>query len=143
MTNTFCFQMLAKVRLVLEIGRSIKEIFISIQNKLPKAKLFQIETFLIPIIMFTVATKLKAVAINHYSPDFSLNKSLSTLISLINMTSRLPILKNSTLHKTKIHPTRLLISQIFPPSTPRLLDLCTSFFKKNPTLHVYSNLHVY
>merc|ERR1719203_1928806 len=34
----------------------------------------------------------------------------TTLISLINVTSRLPILKNSTLHKTKTHPTRLLIS---------------------------------
>ena len=34
----------------------------------------------------------------------------NTLISLINVTSRLPILKNSTLHKSKIHPTRLLIS---------------------------------
>ena len=31
----------------------------------------------------------------------------STFISLINMTSRLPILKNSTLLKSKIHPTRL------------------------------------
>ena len=33
-----------------------------------------------------------------------------TLISLINVTSRLPILENSTLHKTKIPPARLLIS---------------------------------
>ena len=38
------------------------------------------------------------------------NPNGPTLISLINVTSRLPILKNSTLHKTKIHPTRLLIS---------------------------------
>ena len=44
----------------------------------------------------------------------------------------IPILKNSTLHKTKIHPPRLLNSQIFPPSTPRLLELCTSFFQKIP-----------
>ena len=34
----------------------------------------------------------------------------STLISLINVTSRLPILENNTLHKTKIPPARLLIS---------------------------------
>ena len=33
-----------------------------------------------------------------------------TLISLINVTSRLPILENSTLHETKILPARLLIS---------------------------------
>ena len=33
----------------------------------------------------------------------------NTLISLINVTSRLPILENSTLHKTKIPPARLLI----------------------------------
>ena len=44
--------------------------------------------------------------------------------------TRLPILKSSTLLKTKIHPPRLSISEIFPPSTPRLLDLCTSFFQK-------------
>ena len=37
-------------------------------------------------------------------------KIVCTLISLINVTSRLPILENSTLHKTKIHPARLLIS---------------------------------
>ena len=36
--------------------------------------------------------------------------SYSTLISLINVTSGLPILENSTLHETKIHPARLLIS---------------------------------
>jgi len=30
----------------------------------------------------------------------------------------------------KFHPPRLSISEIFPPSTPRLLDLCTSFFQK-------------
>ena len=35
-------------------------------------------------------------------------KMANTLICLINVTSRLPILENSTLHKTKIH--RLLIS---------------------------------
>ena len=40
----------------------------------------------------------------------SLNGSLVTLISLINVTSRLPILENSTLHKTKILPARLFIS---------------------------------
>ena len=60
----------------------------------------------------------------------------------------------------KFHPLRLLISQIFPPSTPLLLDLCTSFFQKfHPPrlfqaprlvilqllqpLHVYSELHGY
>ena len=32
----------------------------------------------------------------------------------------------------KFHPTHLLISSIFPASTPRLLDLCTSFFQKIP-----------
>ena len=37
-------------------------------------------------------------------------KMANTLISLINVTSRLPILKNSILHKTKIHPAHLLIS---------------------------------
>ena len=31
----------------------------------------------------------------------------------------------------------------FPPSIPRLLQLCTRFFPKNPTLHVYFNLLVY
>ena len=46
--------------------------------------------------------------------------------------TRLPILKNSTLHKAKIHPPRLLNAWIFPPSTPRLLELCTSFFQKMP-----------
>ena len=35
---------------------------------------------------------------------------LATLIALINVTSCLPILENSTLHKTKIHPAHLLIS---------------------------------
>ena len=39
-----------------------------------------------------------------------LPKPKGTLISLINVTSRLPILENSTLHKTKIPPARLLIS---------------------------------
>ena len=34
----------------------------------------------------------------------------STLISLINVTSHLPILENSTLNETKIHPVRLMIS---------------------------------
>ena len=34
----------------------------------------------------------------------------TTLKFLINMKSRLPILKNSTLQKKKIHPPRLLIS---------------------------------
>ena len=43
-------------------------------------------------------------------PDFKTFHLPCTLISLINVTSRLPILKNSTLHKSKIHPTRLLIS---------------------------------
>ena len=44
-----------------------------------------------------------------------LNRALPTpsLISLMNVRSRLPILKNSTLHQKKIHTPRLLISQIF------------------------------
>ena len=40
--------------------------------------------------------------------------------------------RDVTLTNFEIHPTRLLISQIFPPSTPRLLDLCTCFFQKIP-----------
>ena len=32
----------------------------------------------------------------------------------------------------KIHPPRLLIFRFFPPSTPRLLQLFTSFFQKIP-----------
>ena len=39
-----------------------------------------------------------------------IKSSQFTLVSLINFTSRLPILENSTLHKTKIRPSRLLIS---------------------------------
>ena len=35
---------------------------------------------------------------------------MNTPISLINVTSRSPILENSTLHKTRIHPARLMIS---------------------------------
>ena len=35
--------------------------------------------------------------------------NIGTLISLINVTSSLPILENSTLHKTKIPPAGLLI----------------------------------
>ena len=40
----------------------------------------------------------------------SLKLCTVTLIPLINVTSRLSILENSTLHKTKIPPARLLIS---------------------------------
>ena len=67
----------------------------------------------------------------------------------------------------KFHPTQIknppytfIDFLVFPPSTPRLLDLCTSFFQKiHPPrlfqpprlviwqllhpLHVYSNLHAY
>ena len=63
----------------------------------------------------------KKIATSHNLTKSALNSLLgillvsfcphfNTLISLINMTSRLPILENSTLHKTKIHPARLLIS---------------------------------
>ena len=44
------------------------------------------------------------------SKKYTLSVSKLTLISLINVTSRLPILKNSTLHKKKIPPPHLLIS---------------------------------
>ena len=45
--------------------------------------------------------------------EFSISvfdRKIHTLISLINVTSRLLILENFTLHETKIHPARLLIS---------------------------------
>ena len=61
---------------------------------------------------------------------------LCTLISLINVKSRLLILKKNTLHV-------YWFLKFIPPYIPRLLHLCTSFFPKNPTIHVYSNLHVY
>ena len=56
-----------------------------------------------------------------------------TLISLINVTSRYPILKNSTLNKKNppLHVYWFLRS--FPSSTLRLLHLCTSFFQKIPS----------
>ena len=83
--------------------------------------------------------------------------SHSTLISPINVKSRLRILKNSTLYK-KFSPSRLIdfLSRFIPFSTPCLLHLCTSLFRKSPCLlqhkrllilqllnplHVYSNLH--
>jgi len=69
-------------------------------------------------------------------------KTVHTLISLINVE---PMLTNFE----KFHPPRLSISEIFPPSTPRLLDLCTSFFQKfhpprlfqAPLLAIWQLLH--
>ena len=42
--------------------------------------------------------------------EFLFQKSFITLISLINVTSRLLIWDNSTLHKTNIPPARLMVS---------------------------------
>ena len=55
-----------------------------------------------------------------------------TLISLINMKSGLPILKNSTLHKKNSTLLVYWFLRFFPPSTPRLLHLCSGFFQKIP-----------
>ena len=57
---------------------------------------------------------------------------ISTLISLINVKSRLPILKNSTIHKKKSTLHVYWFLRFFPPSTPHFLELCTSFFQKIP-----------
>ena len=56
----------------------------------------------------------------------------STLISLINVKSRLPILKNSTLYKKKSTPHVYWFLRLFPSSTPPLLELCASIFRKIP-----------
>ena len=97
-------------------------------------------------------------------------KPKHTLISLINVTSRILILENSTLHRTKINPARLFISlqnfqysyriwwRFFSQSFwainlySRFSSPCSSikFDGKSPVdfatfapLHVYSNLHGY
>ena len=54
----------------------------------------------------------------------------TTLISLINVKSGLPILKHSSLHKNN-PPFTFIDFLDFPPSTLRLLHLCIQFF------HVY------
>ena len=58
--------------------------------------------------------------------------SYYTLISLINMKSRLPILKNSTLYKKKSTPHVYWFLRLFPSSNPLLLEFCTSIFQKIP-----------
>ena len=69
-------------------------------------------------------------------------ENLSTLIFLINVGPTFtdfekfhPPQKKSTLHV-------YWFLRFFPPFTPRLLELCISFFLQNPTLHVYANLHI-
>ena len=57
---------------------------------------------------------------------------LNTLISLINVGPTLTNFEKFNPPQKKIHPPRLLIPYIFPPSTPRLLELCISFFHKIP-----------
>ena len=53
------------------------------------------------------------------------------------MTSRLPILKNSTLHKKKSTLHIYWFFRFFPPSTPRLLDLWVYVFQNIPPLTCY------
>ena len=71
------------------------------------------------------------------------SKMRGTIISLINVKSCLLILKKQ-IHPPCIFPSYMVINflDFFPPSTPCLLQLCTRFFSKNATLHVYSNFHV-
>ena len=57
---------------------------------------------------------------------------IGTLIFLINVKSRLTILKNSTIYKKKSTPHVYWFLRLFPSSTPPLLELCTSIFQKIP-----------
>ena len=66
-----------------------------------------------------------------YSPCMCSSNSF-TLISLIIIEPTLTNLKNSTLHKKKITLQVYWFLRSFPPSTPRLLELCISFFLKIP-----------
>ena len=62
-----------------------------------------------PVIYLWGYLGLCPVKLNNNTSQFLVYLRWLTLISLINVKSRLPILKNSTLHK-KIPPPRLLIS---------------------------------
>ena len=61
---------------------------------------------------------------------------LCTLISLINVKSRLLILKKNP------PSTFIDFLDFFPPSTPRLLQVCTSFFQKIPSSTVIREMRV-
>ena len=66
----------------------------------------------------------------------------STLSSLINVKSRLPILKNFTLHKeiSAFHVYWFL--RFFSTLHFAFIAFMHYFFPDNPTLHVYSKLHI-
>ena len=53
------------------------------------------------------------------------NLKVASLISIIDVKSRLPTFQNYTLHV-------YWFLRFFPTSIPRLLELCTSFFQKIP-----------
>ena len=61
---------------------------------------------------------------------------LPTLISLINVGPKLTDFGKFHPHQNKNPPSTIIEILDFSTSTPCLLELCTSFFQKNPTLHV-------
>ena len=86
----------------------------------------------LPIVFTLNFVKIWQLLRNNYFLFCLIYFKIGTLIFLINVKSRLTILKNSTIYKKKSTPHVYWFLRLFPSSNPPLLELCTSIFQKIP-----------